>query len=194
MKYCDIQLREALRKHLSTRITDDCMIKEEFGIGGGLCRVDVGVFCSTSAHGFEIKSDLDTLSRLEHQIPAYGRFFDTVTLVTGPYHAQEVLQSTPKWCGVMVAGPMRSDEFRWHLERAPKPSPIFDAVETVEIFWREYLVERLTAKLGCAPPRSWNKKRLATRFAEVCTHHEIKQEVFDFMRWKETAPKLNFGR
>ena len=57
-----------------------------------------------SIHGFEIKSEVDSLSRLASQAQLYGECLDYVTLVVAKKHIQPAMQCVPPWWGVMSIG------------------------------------------------------------------------------------------
>jgi hypothetical protein len=80
----DRRVRTAILRRLSARFSKDpnTLILEEFGIGNGSARVDIAVV-NGRIHGFELKSDNDTLDRLPHQVSAFSSVFDRVTLVVG---------------------------------------------------------------------------------------------------------------
>nr|WP_285842832.1 sce7726 family protein [Rummeliibacillus stabekisii] len=75
---------------------------EELTICNGAVRVDValanGVF-----HGFEIKSDLDTLERLPKQVECYDTTFDKNTIIVGERFVDKIEQHVPKHWGIEIA-------------------------------------------------------------------------------------------
>lgn len=99
MKEVDIRrsLMSRLRQH-----DQEVMIREEMVIPGRDARIDI-VAINGELHGFEIKSDRDTLKRLQSQSSAYGALFDRVTLVTASVHVQHAKELIPEWWGVCVA-------------------------------------------------------------------------------------------
>ena len=64
-------------------------------------RVDIAVVNGEIA-GFEIKSDVDSLKRLPHQVVAFSRYFDRVCVVTTARHATSVRQLVPTWWGILL--------------------------------------------------------------------------------------------
>src|ERR1700735_5066660 len=100
----DLDIRRELRQQISRVHTGDpdTLVVEELGLCQGLARVDVAVI-NGSIHGYEIKSDQDTLSRLPAQAVTYNRVLDFVTIVVGSCHVQRIRQSIPRWWGLSVA-------------------------------------------------------------------------------------------
>lgn len=65
-------------------------------------RVDIAVI-NGELSGFEIKSDVDTLSRLPRQVASFSAFFDRVCVVTTSRHAAAAAAVTPSWWDIVVA-------------------------------------------------------------------------------------------
>ena len=65
----DHQIRTALRRHLLQQHIDnhDTLILDELGVRHGTARIDI-VVINGVMHGYEIKSDRDTLNRLPEKI------------------------------------------------------------------------------------------------------------------------------
>ena len=61
------------------------LVLDELGLRHGVARVDVAVV-NGYLHGFEIKSDSDTLDRLPSQVTIYNAVLDRATLVVGEKH------------------------------------------------------------------------------------------------------------
>jgi hypothetical protein len=76
----DADIRSVLVAELKQRFSDPShdLILEEFGCK--TARIDIAVV-NGALHGFEIKSDSDSLARLAGQAEQYGRVFDFVTLI-----------------------------------------------------------------------------------------------------------------
>ncbi len=74
-------------------------IIEEFGSCQGNARVDVAVI-NGSIHGYEIKSEKDTLKRPPIQKEYYNRTLDFVTLVCEETHLEKAEQIIPNWWGI----------------------------------------------------------------------------------------------
>ena len=114
-------------------------------IPGGDARIDLAVI-NGMFHGFEIKSDRDTLRRLPNQRDAYNTIFDTVTLVAGPKASTKAAALIPGWWGIKVAsscgGLTRIEEIRPARNNPGKANPLallylLDRAEVVGLL-REY--------------------------------------------------------
>lgn len=98
------------------------------------CKADVAILNGTSTV-YEIKSERDSLSRLERQVDAYGKVFAKVYVVAAEDHVSSVLCSVPSYVGVMRLSK------RYHISRLrealdqperTRPDVIFDSIRTQE--------------------------------------------------------------
>lgn len=80
----------------------DTRVVQEMGIWSGSVRVDIAVI-NGELHGFELKSERDTLERLPTQAELYSQVFDRVTLVVAEKHASKAAAIVPDWWGVLLA-------------------------------------------------------------------------------------------
>jgi hypothetical protein len=69
--------------------------------------------------GFEIKSDVDRLTRLRAQEPAFSAVCDEVCLVTTSRHLKSSRSSIPSWWGIVVAR-SSEDGVIFEERRSPK--------------------------------------------------------------------------
>jgi hypothetical protein len=86
--------KENLNKHYR--------IIEELAICDGLARADI-VVANGVLHGYEIKSDHDSLDRLANQISCYDKTFDKITIVVGKKFADKIHNFVPSHWGIEVA-------------------------------------------------------------------------------------------
>lgn len=99
----DSMIRKVVRQRLHlAHVGEDAVIMDELRFDRGSARVDVAVV-NGLIDGFEIKSDRDSLERLERQAALYGNVADRMTLVVGEKHYDEALALIPEWWGVILA-------------------------------------------------------------------------------------------
>lgn len=120
----------------------DTIYLPEFALYGGANRADYAALNGLS-HGYEIKSDRDTLIRLPEQRDAYNAVFERVTLVSAIRHLTEAKKIIPSWWGVVeVRG-----ELDLRLERVreslPNPEPCNHAIAC--LLWRPEALRILTS-------------------------------------------------
>lgn len=134
----DAQLRAALIAALhGCYEKTDTRIVNEMPISSGYVRADVATLNGHIA-GFEIKSDHDSLKRLNRQIRAYASIFDRVTIVTTERHVKAVLKDTPQWCGVVVAR-RAAGEIILYSRRDAMANPDWDIRAVLALLWQSEL-------------------------------------------------------
>lgn len=147
----DRDVRQALhRKVLKEHHGDaDTLVLDELGLRHGTCRVDIAVV-NGYLHGYEIKSDSDTLERLPSQVATYGLVLDRATLVVGERHLDKARPFVPAWWGIKVvtAGPRGGISFETAQPFAQNPT--IDPLALAELLWRPEVVEILQERE--APP------------------------------------------
>ena len=131
----DSDIRSVLMHELGKRFSDPAhdLILQEFGCN--TARIDVAVV-NGSLHGFEIKSDSDSLARLVGQVEQYGRVFDFVTLICGRRLFSAARELVPKWWGLRVA---RFENRGVILEkvRSPKQNKSQDKAALARMLWKD---------------------------------------------------------
>ena len=96
----DLIIRSALKEDLRRRYARNKKLRiiEELGVQHGTARIDIAVVNGTM-HGYEIKSDQDTLKRLPEQMDIFNSVFDKMTLIVGKNHLYEAINIVPDWGG-----------------------------------------------------------------------------------------------
>lgn len=176
MNDCDI--RQLLHEHLRILHAGepDTLVMDEFGLLLGDARADL-VAINGAFHGYEIKSNRDTLERLPHQRTAYGLCFDTVTLVVGSKHIKSARPAVPRWWGIIEAvespqGPALI------VRRLPKKNPTVNAESVAQLLWRDELSDVL-ASFGVDPGKKtrqelWQALAALMPIQELCSCVRIK--------------------
>jgi hypothetical protein len=92
----DIDVRTVLAAEVERRYKGDSetLIIHELSVCSGNARIDLAVV-NGKLHGYEIKSDSDTLKRLPAQSEVYNAVFDQVTIVVGEHHLNTEENSRP---------------------------------------------------------------------------------------------------
>lgn len=115
--------------------SSDTLLIEEFSIYGGANRADLAALNGVS-HGYEIKSDRDTLSRLPQQVSAYGAIFERATLVTAPRHLRAARKMIPRWWGIVEATSVVGCSVALERIRESKPNPKPHPESIAALLWR----------------------------------------------------------
>jgi hypothetical protein len=127
---------------------------QEFWVPRSHERLDLAVV-GKRMHGFEIKTERDTLRRLEK-------------------HLEQARSLLPDWWGISTVA------YNGHVEfksiRKPRKNPAVDAEILVRLLWRE---EALTAlqQFGASPARSAHRASLWGELLERCSLTQLRSAV-----------------
>jgi hypothetical protein len=175
----DLDVRKALhRKVLKEHHGDtNTLVIDELGLRHGACRVDIAVV-NGYLHGFEIKSDSDTLERLPAQIAVYNTVLDRATLVVGEKHASKAQELLPDWWGVKIAyeGPRGGIDFS--QAKNPQLNQAIDPIAISELLWKDEVVSILR-DLGT--PEVFLRKPRGALYRQLAEVVELK-DLRDLMR------------
>jgi len=104
----------------------------EFRVGG--CKADLAIL-NDSATVYEVKSERDSLARLQRQITAYATVFSRVFVITAETHVTAVMKSVPEQVGVLQLNCRHQiSTLREAVDCPERTSPIaiFDSIRTGE--------------------------------------------------------------
>jgi hypothetical protein len=104
----------------------------EFRVGE--CKADVAILNGT-ATVYEIKSERDSLARLERQVRAYATVFAKVYVIAAEGHTHAVESTVPDFVGILrLNGRHQISTMREAAEQPERTSPsaIFDSIRTME--------------------------------------------------------------
>jgi hypothetical protein len=179
----DKQIRVALR-----RVVFRCCLSkpgavllEELGIRHGAARVDLALV-NDSLHGFEVKSDRDSLTRLESQVRLFNSVFDRMTLVVGYRHAGVAIKMIPDWWGVKLANLGPRGAVRFSDARAPQNNPDVDRNFVVKPLWKSEALEILTDFGLQTGFKSKSRKVIYQRLAENADLEFIRAKTREALR------------
>jgi hypothetical protein len=98
------------------------------------CKADL-VILNGTATVYEVKSERDSLSRLERQLSAYTKVFGQVFVIAAESHIDEVRQAIPEEIGILqLTRRHQISTLREAADRRENTSPaaIFDSIRTIE--------------------------------------------------------------
>lgn len=145
MKLYDPDIRKILyNKFLDTKefySDDSTMVINEMNVCGGVSRVDIAVI-NGKLHGYEIKSEQDTLERLPMQMDSYNKIFDKMTIVTGEKYINKVEEIVPEWWGIYYVS-TKKNEIELKRKRAGRINRDVDILQITQLLWKDELIELL---------------------------------------------------
>lgn len=182
----DAQLREAVKRKLLARYgrEPDALVFEELGLRHGSGRIDLAVVDGI-IRGFELKSDLDNLNRLPHQIQIYNSVLDKVTLIVGCRHMNACMALVPDWWGVKRAIVGARGGIKFCDVRRGRTNPCVDPLAVAKLLWRGEALSFLVELGQDAGVRSKPRLALYERLVQVVELAEIRQRVCDRMKDRE---------
>jgi len=130
------------------------LIVDELGLKHGNCRADIAVI-NGKLHGFEIKSDKDTLSRLNNQIRIYDSIFDYSAIITGEKHYSKLVNYLPEHWGIVLCAKGNRGGIKFSTERKPKINTGSDPYSIAQLLWRNEAIDIL--KLEGMPNKEINQ-------------------------------------
>jgi hypothetical protein len=133
----DSEIRAALhRKKLRRyRHAPDTLVVEELGLSHAKVRIDVAVI-NGYIHGYEIKSAVDSLRRLQLQLELYAKCLSRLSLVCAPCHIEKVVSIAPPWCGLVEATKAPCGTILFATLRRGCASPDLDPVQLAHLLWK----------------------------------------------------------
>jgi hypothetical protein len=183
----EIDIRRALLAKMQEMHGDepDTLIRQELGLCQGFARVDLAVV-NGSVHGYEIKSEQDTLVRLSGQAAIYNRALDFVTIVIAPAHAKKVSLAVPSWWGIWNA--IQADQgVRFEASRAPSRNSHIDGYALAQLLWREEALQALADRDLARGMRSKPREELWRRLAAALTIEELGSIVRDRLKRRSSS-------
>jgi len=163
-------------------------IIEELGITHGAARVDLAVI-NGILHGYELKSDLDTLYRLPEQMRLYNLVFDKITLVVGKNHLLDAIKLVPDWWGIKIAKILDPNGAVSFIDiREPEKNYFVDSVSMARFLWRGEalnILEKIKKADGMrSKPRKLIYERLANVMDRDCLSAEVRRCLFSRVNWR----------
>lgn len=185
-KMRDRDVRTAvLKKVIADHVADpSTLVVEELGLEHGACRVDIAVV-NGFLHGYELKSDADTLSRLPFQIDAYSKVLDRATLIAGERHIDAAIGLLPDWWGIKVA--TRGSRGAIHIEtvRPVSNNPAASPVHIAQLLWRDEVIAILEGLGVEKKALRTNRAGLYSLLAVTVGLVELRQMVREHLKLRE---------
>ncbi|MEA3463613.1 MAG: sce7726 family protein [Patescibacteria group bacterium] len=174
----DHNIRVALINYLEKSYSKipDTKIIEELGITHGAARIDIAVINGVM-HGYEIKSDIDTLERLPEQMDEFNTVFDKVTLVVGKRHLYDAINLVPDWWGIMLAKVDTNNMIIFNTIREDNNNPGQVGISIARLLWREEALQILEKRNKATGVRSKPREFIYERLANTLNVDDLKEQV-----------------
>lgn len=181
----DANIREELHTFVEDRFSYDQSTKivDELQVCYGEARVDMAVI-NGYLHGYEIKSDRDTLERLPNQIEQYNKVFDYITLVCGEKYVNQSLELIPSWWGLYVAKSINESNVCITVLREPELNNQIDAFSLTQFLWKDQLIEILLNQGEPKQIKRFPKYKLWELASNKCSISDLQEQVKIFLKTK----------
>lgn len=126
-------------------------------------RLDVGRINGLS-YAYEIKTELDTLAKLEKQVSDYTQVFEYVTVIIHPKHLKKAKKILPDYCGIDLIKTIDGSGYSFETERKATISPVLNSemqINTLTSKDLEFILK--TKKQQNIPSRRQEREYLITQ-------------------------------
>ena len=159
----DKAIRNALIKFLEKKRPKPRLIVEELGVHNGNAIADV-VAVHSSLHGYEIKGESDSVSRINRQSLYYNLSFARLTLVTTQNHLYWVQKNLPEFWGILLAKKIPGG-ISFTYTRPAKNNPFFSKEMSLLMLWKEELLNLQTYTNNLKIRKKDSRAELASKIA-----------------------------
>lgn len=194
----DVVIRKALKNRLKEEHSGDKKLRivGELGIHHGIARVDLAVV-NGIMHGYEIKSDLDTLKRLPEQMSVFNSVFDKMTLVVGKNHLHDAIKIIPEWWEIIIAKVDENGSIAFNKIREGEYNKNQDMISIAKLLWREEALKILETEGEATGLYSKSRDMIYNKLASVLNKKTLSDRVREtlFFRtdWRLDSPLVLNG-
>jgi hypothetical protein len=169
----DSDIRAAFKEQLASTkaASNGATVVDEMCVIQCSARIDIALISDT-LRGFEIKSDYDTLTRLQGQHEAYNKVFDEITVIATSKHIPTLPDLIDEHWGIIEASAFKTKPgIRFRRVRQARKNPNIIGSDVAKLLWRDELADEL---------KKYGFSRVSSR-----TRHELSQELADYLCLRE---------
>lgn len=185
--------RKKLRHH---EADDDVLIIDELGLAHARSRIDLAVL-NGCLHGYEIKSERDTLDRLTRQLDVYRQTLGRLTYVCSTRHIEHTIDQVPVWCGIMEAARGKRGAVNFKTLRRSALNPELDTRMLAHLLWHSEAANLLAAhgasKKDLRQPRAALYEMIASKFSTKEVTAAIKAAMRSREGWRDHPSQQSCG-
>lgn len=172
----DRDVREALHTHLLRQaIFQDAVVIDELALSSVDGRVDV-VVVNSHLHGYEIKSDVDTLARLKRESVNYAKVLDLLTVVVTEKHLAGARKMLPEFWGIDLYVQSTYSSYI-SPQRAATANTGQTSKSLAGLLWKDQALELLQRHDAAKGLRTKPKWTLHKHIVDSCALGEIRAAV-----------------
>lgn len=193
----DLEIRQNFhRKKLQKQhIHQDTIVIDELGLNHGKNRADIAVINGLFV-GYEIKSDNDSLIRLDEQVKSYNSIFDKAHVVVGVRYLNDISKHLPDWWGIIAAVKGTRAAVKFNVIRKARINKTIKPISIARLLWRNEVADIL--KQNNVPDRILRKPRsfLYQSLVESYNIPELKKIVRQHLKqrnnWRRQTPLVRY--
>lgn len=170
----DKEIRHFLKLRLARSIPAPRAILEELRVHNGNAIADI-VTIHNDSHCYEIKSDKDSVERVQRQAQFYDVAFRRVTLVTTARHLERALIFAPSHWGILIAKATQGRVVFTHV-RSARLNERFTKQLALLTLWRSELAT-LAEPIAVSSLAKLSRKTLAELLSESLSTAKVSQEI-----------------
>jgi hypothetical protein len=186
----DHNIRKILHPYLDSINKDfsDTIIVDELDLCFGLARVDIGVI-NGSIHGYEIKSEEDTLKRLASQINYYNKSLEKITIAVNQKHLDNVIKEVPEFWGIVLVETAEGNSPIKEI-RPAMHNPEIESASLLQLLWKSELFS-LTQKYDITCKKSSSRRTLCGIISQALDiriiSHEVRKALKNRQDWRSCS-------
>ena len=143
----DKEIRQNFHKKILRRqhAHKNTLVIDELGLNHGKCRADIAVVNGYLA-GYEIKSNKDSLHRLEEQVKSYNAVFDKISIIVGDRYIDSIQNYIPKCWGIIISVRGKRGAVNFDTTRKARTNKNINPLAMARLLWRNEAAEILMQK------------------------------------------------
>jgi hypothetical protein len=179
----DAEIRQSFHRKVLRRqhARSNTLVIDELGLQHGKCRADIAV---VNGHlvGYEIKSNNDSLRRLDGQVKSYNAVFDKIFVVVGDRHVHPIQNHIPEWWGIIISLRGVRGAVNFNVIRRAQVNKSVDPVSIAKLLWRDEAVEILQQRRLSARMLRQPRTALYKHLAELLDTCELRRTISEYLR------------
>lgn len=107
-----------------------------FELNSNKSRLDL---CKVNGHSiaYEIKTDLDSLERLEKQLNSYQELYDKVFVICSVKREKEIVKLLPQGCGLYTYKQLKNGSYTFKLAKKARLSNLINPIKQLNLFTKK---------------------------------------------------------
>lgn len=184
----DIDIRQELHSNYLSHFAYDsnARIIDELGLCQGSFKIDVAVI-NGSLVGYEIKSEQDTLYRLDAQMNAYNKVFDYINIIVNDKHLKAIEDKVPIYWGIISVKKFGGD-LKLITERKAERNTNTNAFELCQLLWKEEALDLLRIEKLDKGMKSKSRKEIWEKISTCLSKDKINEYVRIYIKkrtWRQ---------